>query len=421
LGITNTLRVPLPNARLGLLADPDSPTGFRQVNVNPASAIWLTAYPEVNSPRTFGPDIGEAVVATQEPTREDYFTVKMDYMLSRGDSLSARYTFDDSLKQTPSPTRMRNPAIIDNARNQYGSLEYNLIASPRVVNVLHFRVSRNHDGSAWRLSSLQPEFSLIPGKPLGQISVGGLSSVGVDTYRPNRWIGNVFDLNDTLTWTRGTHSFKIGGEFKRTQVQTTSDLHYSGQATFSSLEGFLTGTPQRFSGALPGSTSYRGFRRSYGAVFFQDDWEVFRNLALNLGLRWETMPAATEVNGLVSTLENVLTSTEFIVGNPWFFAHNTMKGFAPRIGFAWDPTGSGKSVLRGGFGVYASLTKRLTLARESRLEFRTEIFNVLNHPNFASPDLVPILSDGSYNPTAGVIGSTRETSRQIQLALRYVF
>ena len=48
----------------------------------------------------FGPDIGEAIVPTTEPTRGDYFTVKMDYRFSRGDSVSARYTMDDSFKRS---------------------------------------------------------------------------------------------------------------------------------------------------------------------------------------------------------------------------------------------------------------------------------------------------------------------------------
>lgn len=384
LGITNTLRVPLPDARLGLLADANSPTGFRQVAVHPASATWLSAYPAVNSSRIFGPDIGEAIIATNEPTGEDYFAIKTDYILPGGHSFSARYTFDDSLKRTPSPTRIPGLEIVDYARNQYGTMEHSYIASPRLLNVLRFGASRNSDGSAWQLDSIPPEFSFIAGKPLGQVSISGLSSVGVDTYRPNRWISNVFDLNDTLTWSRGAYSLKIGGEFKRTQVQTTADLRFSGQVSFASLEKFLKGETQRFSGALPGSTSYRGFRRSYGALFIHNDWQINRKLTLNLGLRWEWMPAPTEVNGMVSTLENVLTSTEFTVGNPWFFAHNTFKGFAPRLGFAWDPTGSGRSVVRGGFGVFAEQIKENNYANaRSTPPFVTDV--VVTRPPWPHP------------------------------------
>ena len=400
-GTTNTLRVPSARARQGFLADPSSPGGYRQVKLNQGSVIWLGSFPYPNSPRAFGPDIGEAIVATSEPTREDYFTVKLDYIFPAGSSLSSRYTFDDSLRRSPSPTSLSDLAIVDNARNQYGTIEHSYLIGPRIINIARFGVSRNNDGSAWHVSELAPEFSMIPGKPLGRLSVTGLSAVGVDTYRPNRWISNVFDLNDTLSWVKGAHSIKFGGQFKRTQVQTTSDLRYSGQVTFASLEAFLTGKAQRFAGVLPGSTSYRGFRRSYGAAFVHDDWRVGKRLTLNLGLRIESMPAATEVNGMVSTLRNVLTSSEFTIGNPWFRAHNTLKGFAPRVGFALDPTGSGKSVVRGGFGVFAQQIQENNYANaRSTPPFVTDI--VVNRPPWPFPlegeVTIPPLSPTVFEP-----------------------
>jgi hypothetical protein len=353
LGITSTLRVPSENARIGLLGDPKDPSKLKQVIVHPASEVWLEAYPVPNSPRTFGPDIGEAISVNTEPTHEDYFLIKVDYALSESDSFSARYTFDDSAQETPTPSGITGLTGLDDARNQYGGLEHRHIATPNLMNILRFGANRNRMGSAWVIPPLPPEFSFVPGKPLGQISVTGLSSVGVDVYRPHSFISNVFDLNDTATWIRGTHSVRFGGQFKRTQVQTTTDLRFSGQVVFSSLERFLTGLPLRMAGVLPGSSSYRGFRRSYGAFFIQDDWKLNRQFTLNMGLRWELMSTPNEVNDKVSNLRNVTTDTEFTVGDPWFNLHNTLKGLAPRVGFAWDPTGTGSTVLRGGFGVYA--------------------------------------------------------------------
>jgi hypothetical protein len=384
LGVTNTLRVPSANARKGLLADPNDPDKLRQVVINPASVVWLTAFPEANSPRTFGPDIGEAIVVTSEPTREDYAAIRLDYVFPAGDSVSARYTLDDSLLRSPNPANIPGSSVVDNARNQYATIQYNHLITSQLINVARFGANRNHDGSAWEVPPLAPEFSLVPGKPLGRISVSGVSALGVDTYRPNRWISNVFDVNDTLSWSQGAHLVKIGGQLKRTQVQTTADLRFSGQLTFTSLEKFLTGEPQRFAGALPGSSSYRGFRRSYGAGFIHDDWRVNNRLTLNLGLRVESMPAATEVNGIVSTLPDVLTSTEFKVGNPLFRAHNTLKGFAPRVGFAWDLTGSRRSVLRGGFGIFAEQIRENNYANaRSTPPFVTDV--VVNRPPWPFP------------------------------------
>lgn len=384
LGITNTLRVPSANARQGLIGDAKNPGQWKQVTVNSGSALWLRAFPAVNSPRTFGPDIGESIVATAEPTREDNFVVKVDYHISNAQSAFVRYTFDDSAQHTPSAASLPGLAILDDARNQYVTLEHQYIAGPRLLNAVRFGMSRNNDGSGWQIPDLPAEFSFIPGKPLGQLSVSGLTSLGVDTYRPNRWISNVFDLNDTATWSRGAHSLKFGGQFKRTQVQTVADLRYSGQVVFSSLENFLTGRPQRLSGAMPGSTSYRGFRRSYGALFIQEDWRVSRRLTLNLGLRWNSMSTPTEVNGRVSTLRDALRDTQFTVGDPWFAVHDPTKGFAPRVGFAWDPHGTGRSVVRGGFGVFSEQIRESNYANaRSTPPFVTDI--VVNNPPWPFP------------------------------------
>jgi hypothetical protein len=78
-------------------------------------------------------------------------------------------------------------------------------------------------------------------------------------------------------------------------------------------------------------------------------------------------------------------------------------------------------ILPGYANLDVSLSKRIVTVQESVAEFRIEVFNVLNHPNFAAPNLMPLLSDGSYNPSAGVIGETRSPSRQIQFGLRYSF
>jgi hypothetical protein len=95
------------------------------------------------------------------------------------------------------------------------------------------------------------------------------------------------------------------------------------------------------------------------------------------------MGAPTEVNGLVSTLDDVRTSAEFRVGNPWFSVHNTLKGFAPRVGIAWDPTGSGRSIIRGGFGVFAEQIKENNCANAAAPPFVTDI--VVSNPPWPFP------------------------------------
>ncbi len=108
-----------------------------------------------------------------------------------------------------------------------------------------------------------------------------------------------------------------------------------------------------------------------------------------------------------------------VLGGPDMYYDPTAFVLQP-AGFAGN-LGRNTLILPGYVGLDVSMSKRFAFRNDSNFEFRGELFNVLNHPNFAAPDLVPVLEDGSYNPTAGSIGSTRGTSRQIQIGLRYIF
>ncbi len=102
---------------------------------------------------------------------------------------------------------------------------------------------------------------------------------------------------------------------------------------------------------MPGKIDpIRKYRQWLFAGFLQDDVRVTDRLSLNLGLRYEAVTVPTEVDGKISNLRSV-TDAELTIGDPWH-DNPSLKNFAPRVGVAWDPLGSGQTSVRAGFGIF---------------------------------------------------------------------
>jgi hypothetical protein len=93
-----------------------------------------------------------------------------------------------------------------------------------------------------------------------------------------------------------------------------------------------------------------GTRSWENAVFVQDDWRVSRRLTLNMGLRYDVLTNPTEVAGPQSNFDLRTASLRVASSNTDPLVNNNYHNFGPRFGFAYDVTGQGKTVVRGGFG-----------------------------------------------------------------------
>ena len=141
-----------------------------------------------------------------------------------------------------------------------------------------------------------------------------------------------------------------------------------------------------------GSPRIRDFNVKELGFFAQDDWKIRRNLTLNLGMRWEFSGIPSEVNGLVGTIDQAASlSTSYASSNltvkkggQWY--NNDMNNFAPRIGFAYDVKGDGKTAIRGGVGVFYD---RMIGATISAVDGGTPGFgqDVFVYPNSSGTDV----------------------------------
>ena len=339
LGITRADSVPNAEARQGRLPN-------RTVQVGANMRPYLDIYPLPNGP-DLGGGVGRYFWAGSNNTNQNDFLVRLDHQLSNNDSLTGRVFFDDGQKTTP--TSLGLLKTLNDSRIQSYVVNHKRIFGSSVVN--DFRVAFNRfnlildDGIPEEMNRLE----FIPGRGYGRLEPRGFSTISTGSTNPRFWTQNMYEYIDDVAWARGSHTLKFGGIAKRIQFNGFSAARFRGEYQFQGLAEFLTGQAQQFEVANVFAGT-RGMRQWMFGMYFQDDLRPTSRLTLNWGLRYEFVTAPNEVTGRISNLRQQLDSG-VIVGNP-FFQNPSLKNFAPRVGFAYDLTGDGKTSVRGGFGVY---------------------------------------------------------------------
>jgi carboxypeptidase family protein len=387
-GTSNLFFVPSPDARQGLLvdpsisgADPNDSTMKRQITIAPSVLPYLALYPLPNG--AISGDTGVYRRDVNESTREDFFTVRLDHTLTSKHSLFGRYTLDDSnLSNAAGVIVDRN---LDN-QNHYVTLEGQSVLSPRAINTLRASYSRNKFGSSFPFTKpVGADLSFVPGQPMGAFQVLGFAELRPALATPSSFALNNIEVNEQFIYNRDIHAFKFGAMMHRYQLNADSTLVPDGIFIYGSgVEPFLTGSPAVLFVPAPGKNFYRGIRQTLFGFYAQDDWRIRSNLTINFGLRYEPITTPTEVNGKISNLQN-FTDTALTVGDP-FIQNPSKRSFAPRIGFALDPSGKGLWSVRGGFGVFnASLRP---------MQYR---FAISNLPPFGQLVVLPGVFPNAYS------------------------
>ena len=197
--------------------------------------------------------------------------------------------------------------------------------------------------------------------------VSGYASVGDPITGPRDTAQNTYEIHDSLSHIAGAHSFKFGGEFRRNQINMTEGIASNGFFVFApfpasdSFASFLLGFPVVFFQA--GGDLNRGLRSVDAAVYGQDEWRVTPRLTINYGLRWEVSTPFVDIRNRLNSWSPGQQSTVFPnapkgllfpgdAGVPDGIAPVYKKEFMPRVGVAWDPTGSGKMSIRAAYGIF---------------------------------------------------------------------
>ncbi|MBI4447067.1 MAG: TonB-dependent receptor [Acidobacteria bacterium] len=353
------------DALRGFLPDPARPGQLREVGVADNVKSFLSLIPQPNG-RDFGNGSAEIVRTVHQKLNEDFFTLRLDHNFSDSDTLFARYTFDDATRSIPRATL--NTLNLNESRNQYFTLGETHIFSPQLVNKFTLGVTRaylnNFDEplEGYQLRSFT-RFSEVSGFPIyGTIAVQPFAKAGFH-YLGSRILATIyeissyFQLKDDLTFNMGKHSLKFGGEAeRRLDNRTQGTFVRAGLWNFLSPEDFLRGRVFQFLAVIHGEPD-RYFRQTQFGFYIQDDIKLTPRLTMNLGLRYEPATELTEKYGRISGFRQDwrtvrgLNPADATVGNP-LYDNPSLKAFAPRIGFAWDPWGDSKTAVRAGFGVF---------------------------------------------------------------------
>ncbi|PZR72530.1 MAG: hypothetical protein DLM73_13055 [Chthoniobacterales bacterium] len=389
-GVTQSATVPSDAERTGDFSDRRDPqtgkptplinyfTGSQFPNnmipaqaISPIAAKLVQFYPHANA----GPNL---FITTQNRRNQtDQGGVRYDHVFRETDQLAFRYADSQSSNVDPLSVAGANVPgfpVGESIGTHSASVSETHVFSGSAVNIFRTGFFRNGFATDNSLNRTSPrdlgfnyDSSLATAKGTPFFIVSGYASIGDPITGPRNTAQNSYEAQDSFARTTGAHSLKIGVEFRRNQINMTEGIASNGFFVFAPFPAsdpfasFLLGFPVVF--FQGGGDFNRGLRNVDFGAYAQDEWRVTPHLTINYGLRWELSTPFTDIRnrmnawvpGKQSKVYPNAPAGLLIPGDPGVpdgIAPVYWKAFMPRVGFAWDPTGSGKTSIRAAYGIF---------------------------------------------------------------------
>lgn len=340
LGRTVVTTVPDDNARLGLLP------GQAPITISPLTQPYLNEFPVANG-ESLGGGLARYTFPFDQKLTQHFIQGRVDAVLRNGAQAFVRYTFDDAEQRLPTDFPQFPRSFV--SQNHFATAEYKQALSNTVFHTARFGFSRTRIGQQVEANTAQllPEF--VPGRGLmGAIDIGGIPRFGPQLSANVRISQDVFSAQYDISKVAGRHFLRAGALAEHYVSQEFNPTFSLGVFRFASLATFLRGTPAQFIGLTPQGDVNRKWPFTVFGAYLQDDLQLTSRLTVNLGLRLEGSTMPVDEGGRDVNMPDLLASAP----TPGPLYDNPAPSLSPRVGFAWNVRGDGRTSIRGGYGLY---------------------------------------------------------------------
>lgn len=346
LGRTITTVVPDDDAREGRL-----PNGV-VVPINAGTAPYLEEFPRANG-ENLGGGLARFTFPFDQRLDQNFVQARTDYVLPTGANLFVRYTLDDADQRLPLDFPQFPRSFV--SQNHFATAEYRQALSATTHHTIRFGYSKTRIEQAVEANTAQALPVFVPGRPtMGAIDIGGIPRFGPQLSANVRLQQSVWSGQYDLMQTRGQHFLKAGALVEHYRDDEYNPTFSLGVFRFGGLQQFLSNTPASFIGLTPAGDLNRLWNWTLIGVYAQDDWQVAPDVTLNAGLRFETATMPQDPRDI--SMPDLLGDP---VEGPLY--DNPGGTWSPRLGGVWNVLGSGRTSVRGGYGLYYNVNNQQNL------------------------------------------------------------